>query len=562
MRKLCLALCLLPLALPAGAVAFGTYDGLHGQSGEHGRITRAGQWCQSSAAEKRNCWHSKAVEDVAGPLSGKTPFSSNLGAVAIPDGTLFDIAANDDAHCDNLDYLIPSEDHAHVYTSDSLGQQRAKLLSCVNYLHDMFDTAVSTSLQIVDNQGFFRQQNIRRPGQPCKFSFTITSEPPVPANKRCAAVDFYGQALHGAEDFYSHTNWSDRAVAPFDAENPPGYGQDSLASFLNFRHVDDFLPRGAYPSPPFSGGCFVLGHQSECDGHVKHDTLAKDEGYVNPRTGEGTPTGDSNRRARENGNFGRAVSLAVKQVHDSWSAFQDRVKQVDEQDSKQIVCAMVQDDTIHDCTLKVELNIKQKIHTADHGHGFDACAGDYTFSNDDTSTLDSTASQDHGQPGYAELPLRNAQSSQPQPQNDEQAKDPNALVGNNGSGQFSASKEGCGGDGGGAGSGANPCPGHSFRVPMDYDLAVDKHRQVVVRGLGSGNCAGATTEIPLGVSAETMAGHELDGSQDTFNIDFHDIQPINTTVSGAGYYSTDTGQTETTITGTVTVTYGKGDKDS
>lgn len=526
---------------PGVAHAFGTTVG---QGEEHDRITRAGQWCKANhpePAKQENCWHNGAMDDLAGPFDAPTQ-----GAVAIPDVT--PLVGNDSAHCDNLDYLNPKWDH--TYTAKDKQDQMHNLRACVSYLAGLFSQAVSTSLRIVDDNGYFKLQSIRRPKSSCGFG--PSSSVPSPNNARCAAIADYGQALHGAEDFYSHTNWGDIDKGPpYTYKDPPGLGETQTAGFLDFAD-----PTPVQVPDKFTGECFP-DYGPLCRHRVGHSIITKDEGNVNDQTGEGTNPENPRGKVSDGvtTNFGRAVSLAVDQVSKEWSGLQDKIRDQDEDDANQIICALVQDDTIHDCTLKVELNFTQTVKTTDKGSS--TICGTTQFSSTSTNTFTSQVDKDHA--GYGQLPYRDAQQSQPQPHMDEYAIDPKAKLTRNGSGTSKGS--GCASGGGGS-SGPPPCPGHNFTAKAEYSLAVDKHHQVVVDGDAFSNCAADQTELPLGIDAATFAEHALDGSSDSFVIDVHRNAPFNNTISNAAGTETDSGNVETTITGTVTITYGKGDEEN
>jgi hypothetical protein len=142
---------------------------------------------------------------------------------------------------------------------------------------------------------------------------------------------------------------------------------------------------------------------------------------------------------------------------------------------------------------------------------------------------------------------------------DEYAIDQNAKLSHNGSG--TSKGKGCASGGGGP-SGPPPCPGHEFTAKAEYSLGVDKHHQVVVDGQAYSKCASDQTELPLGIDAATFAQHALDGSSDSFVIDVHRNKPFSNSISIGGGTESDSGTVETTINGTVTITYGKGDEDN
>ena len=308
----------------------------------------------------------------------------------------------------------------------------------------------------------------------------------------------------------------------------------------------------------FTGECFP-DYGPQCKNRIGHSILTKDEGKIDEHTGVGTNPENPRGKISKGGttNFGRAVSLAVQQVGMEWSGLQAKIHDQDDDDANQIICALVQDDTIHDCTLKVELNFTQTVTTTDKGTS--TICGTTRFSDNNTETFTSQIAKGHGDPGYAELPFREAEQSQPYSRMDEPAIDQKAKLSQNGSG--TSNGQGCASGGGGS-NGPNPCPGHTFTAKAEYSLAVDKHHQVVIDGRAQSPCANDTTELPLALDAETLADHELDGSSDTFQLNVHRNEPFSYTNSNGAGTVTESGTVETTIKGTVTITYGKGDEDN
>ena len=53
---------------------------------------------------------------------------------------------------------------------------------------------------------------------------------------KCEVLAYLSMALHGAQDFYTHSNWGDTVddtEAP-SLSNPPGLGETDIAPFLGF----------------------------------------------------------------------------------------------------------------------------------------------------------------------------------------------------------------------------------------------------------------------------------------------------------------------------------------
>ena len=99
----------------------------------------------------------------------------------------------------------------------------------------------------------------------------------------------FGRALHGAQDFYSHSNWADEAdpARPIGADNPPGLDLPAPSPVLDLRGS------GAPAVPAdLTTGCFVLRDSvpgvGACERRVTHAGLNKDNGLVDPSTGGAT----------------------------------------------------------------------------------------------------------------------------------------------------------------------------------------------------------------------------------------------------------------------------------
>jgi len=118
----------------------------------------------------------------------------------------------------------------------------------------------------------------------------------ISGRAKCNVLESMGLMLHTAQDFYSHTNWTDRAgkglIGP---GNPPGLAKSAPAPYIDLR--------GRSPFPPgLISGCFgsgpvvlpipgVLGKPESkyCNygflgglNRVKHRDLNKDEGTIDP----------------------------------------------------------------------------------------------------------------------------------------------------------------------------------------------------------------------------------------------------------------------------------------
>jgi len=185
--------------MPSPAVAFGTIDG-GGQNREHERITRAAMACPAGAESDGDCFEPKSLDQLAG--HGKS-----FGAVGAPDRTEVSVPA---AHCDDADYLDGGYPRTRAQASGSL-------LDCVNHLRGRFREAVDIAADLLDDQG-------ELVGAEVDLGTDCVLDPGSEQRAKCKTVEAFGRALHGAQDFYSHSNWADEAdpARPAGVDNPPG----------------------------------------------------------------------------------------------------------------------------------------------------------------------------------------------------------------------------------------------------------------------------------------------------------------------------------------------------
>ncbi|KAK3208411.1 hypothetical protein GRF29_77g616637 [Pseudopithomyces chartarum] len=141
----------------------------------------------------------------------------------------------------------------------------------------------------------------------------------------------FGIALHGVQDFYSHSNWGDTISPPYSIANPPGLAQTSIADFLS-------LSRTTPLSIPYNltTGCYAAGveelygapapESSVCHDRVLHVSVNKDKGLIDRRTGFTSNPGTS--RGKKADNFQKAVRLAIDDTRRQWGDFRDELKKI------------------------------------------------------------------------------------------------------------------------------------------------------------------------------------------------------------------------------------------
>lgn len=296
--------------LPRAVEAFGTINGL-GQNAEHEKITRMGLSGLGIEA--------KTMSEIA----GKT---GTFGAVGAPDNPIRGLSSQKQAHCDGGDFLaIPG--YAH-----SAAQAQAQLEQCRQWVISHLNEAVSDAGAILDGGG-----NIRSSQIPTILSCTYNGSK---GRAKCNVLEDLGLALHAAQDFYSHTNWSDSAAPGASSQrNPPGLNQVAPSPWLNPRLQPSFPPgliSGCYDGFPESSYC-----NEGPGGRVKHEYLNKDKGQIDPSTG--VIGAGSTDRGRVNNNFSKAVRAAVADTRQQWTYFEGRLREVYPQRAKRILCAIKQD---------------------------------------------------------------------------------------------------------------------------------------------------------------------------------------------------------------------------
>jgi len=155
--------------------------------------------------------------------------------------------------------------------------------------------------------------------------------------------------LHGSQDFYAHSNWADEAdpTRPVGDDNPPGLNQPVPSPVLDLRADST---RSA--PPELATGCHVLKNQvpgvGDCADRVTHAALNKDNGMVDPHTGDATaPTTP---RGMVKQNFAKAVTGSITETRRQWGDFRSELPARYGQDKSAVmVCALTHDDPVNDC---------------------------------------------------------------------------------------------------------------------------------------------------------------------------------------------------------------------
>jgi hypothetical protein len=335
-------------ALPASAGAFGTVNGFFGQNGEHERITRAALACPAGTPSDGTCFEPVSMAQIAGEprnLPGLQP--GTFGAVGIPD---FPPPSKAAAHCDEADYLNPG-----LYPRVKRYPRRRAvadrfLLACRTELQRRFRQGRDAAGGLLDTQGRLLPGEVDLSVLSCTFLAGISGR------AKCDVFDGLGRALHGVQDFYTHSNWSDARVPPahVTVRNPPGMAMRTLAPLLDLRTA------AAPPIPPLLiTGCFSVHEKSlsPVDGcasgisripRVRHLELNKDEGTIDSVTGAASSPTTS--RGRVGDNFANAVRLAIADTRRQWADLRAEIIRLHgPRQGGLIICALTRDLPMRDC---------------------------------------------------------------------------------------------------------------------------------------------------------------------------------------------------------------------
>src|SRR4051795_9595041 len=309
---------------PGSAAAFGTIDS-GGQHREHERITRAALACAGDAGSEDDCFEPRSMDFLAG-------HDREFGGVGAPDS---DEISDPAAHCDDADFLEGS----YRQTRE---QATAALLSCVEHLRVRLGEAVDRAGDLLDGGGQVVEEEV-------DFASDCRMVEAAESRAKCGTLEALGRVLHGAQDFYSHSNWADEAdpTRATGDDNPPGLGLPGPSPVLDLRsETPPVVP------PGLSTGCYVLRDEvpgvGECAERVTHAVLNKDTGLIDPDTGEARfPTKP---RGMVGQNFAAAVAGAIEESRRQWQDLRaELVGRYGEPDAAGMVCALPHDDPGDDC---------------------------------------------------------------------------------------------------------------------------------------------------------------------------------------------------------------------
>ncbi|KAF2275290.1 uncharacterized protein EI97DRAFT_434507 [Westerdykella ornata] len=342
----------------SGTSGFGTINepNIIGQHCEHERITRAAFACPPGiSVSDGRCFEELSLHQLAG-RSGPEGYvgTGSNGAVGAPD-MLDPVPEGPEAHCDNADFL---DDPSYPQTRM---EATAQLQDCVNHLRERFLEGVEAANKITDEESRIIISEVDISTLDCRFSFPELQSHHFSRSK-CSAIEGFGRALHGIQDFYAHSNWADRSEPPFSAANPPGLERTDYPIFLDLRAENDITEQVPHNlSTGCFGGIFTdgpvgrAGHPLEpgsidCTGRITHGTLNKDNGIIDAVTGMTSKPGPNTPRSDIPGNFERAVQGAIKDSRRLWRHFREEIRRTYGTERGNImVCALVRDNPNRDC---------------------------------------------------------------------------------------------------------------------------------------------------------------------------------------------------------------------
>jgi hypothetical protein len=312
------------LWVPRSAAAFGTIEGA-GQHREHERITRAAVACPAGTGSDDGCFEPRSIDQLAG-------HGNTFGAVGAPDRTE---VSNPAAHCDDADFLAGSYPQTR-------NEATARLGDCVNHLRRRFRDAVNSARELLDDNGHIA-------GAEVDLDSDCVLDSVEERRAKCQSLESFGRALHGTQDFYSHSNWADVAdpARPIDDDNPPGLNLPAPSPVLDLRGS------GALAVPrDLTTGCFVVSDQvpgfGVCEGRVTHAAVNKDDGLVDPSTG--SPTSPTTPRGKVGANFANAVAGAVAETRHQWQELRDALEDsYGTTDASLMTCALTRDHPSIEC---------------------------------------------------------------------------------------------------------------------------------------------------------------------------------------------------------------------
>ncbi|KAF1928189.1 uncharacterized protein M421DRAFT_156107 [Didymella exigua CBS 183.55] len=341
---------------------FGTINepAIIGQHCEHERITRAAFACPAARQiSDGRCFEELSLHQLSGRSDIYVGQGSN-GAVGAPD-MLDPVPEGPEAHCDNADFLDTQLFNLNVEYPVTRQEATNQLQICVSHMRGRVEEGIDAAARIVDDGARIITPEVDISTLDCRFSFPAL-QMHVFARAKCSAIEGFGRALHGVQDFYAHSNWADDAEPPFGPNNPPGLKRIDSPAFLDLRGENDITEQVPHN---LSTGCFgglftdgpvgKAGHPLEpgsidCTGRITHHTLNKDNGVIDHVTGIVSTPGPNTPRSDLPGNFQRAVTAAITDSRRQWRHFREAIRRTYGTERGNImICALVRDKPATDC---------------------------------------------------------------------------------------------------------------------------------------------------------------------------------------------------------------------
>ena len=255
-----------------------------------------------------------------------------FGGVGAPDS---DEVSDPAAHCDDADFLSNSYPRARE-------QATVQLMDCVAHLRTRFREGVDSAKDLLNGKNQIVADQVSL-NTDCKY-FGDGGD-----RAKCESIEGLGRALHGAQDFYSHSNWADEAdpSRPIGSDNPPGLNLPGPSPILDLRG------KGVLNVPrELTTGCYVLRDRvpgvETCEQRITHAALNKDNGIIDSRTG--TTTGPTTPRGLVKQNFAKAVAGAVSETRRQWLDFRSELAtRYGEEKASLMICALTRDDPVEHC---------------------------------------------------------------------------------------------------------------------------------------------------------------------------------------------------------------------
>ncbi|MDG2530680.1 hypothetical protein [Caulobacter endophyticus] len=284
---------------PQAAQAFGTVRKL-GQNAEHERITRRA--LEPAGFERLTLNQLAGTSLMVG--------AGTFGAVGAPDRPFRGLISVTEAHCDDGDWF-----DARDY-DQSRAQADQALRACRALMYRNLDEALRRAGDLVRPDLSLGDVSVE---SGCKFDESDKD------TAKCRVLEYFGLALHAAQDFYSHTNWVDAPRAAPTIKDPQGLNRDAPAEWLGPAQPDE-VPAGLI------SGCYGFPEWASCGGRIKHDYLNKDTVH----TGRG--------------GYEKAMAVAAADTRAKWEQLSERVlARYGQARGGKILCAIKADDPRRTC---------------------------------------------------------------------------------------------------------------------------------------------------------------------------------------------------------------------